>query len=455
MILKFLIDLIARFGQLLTNAGWPLGLVRLTTTLAVLCCVALFVWGLYWLVRVVLSKIVRAIANKYQNRIGDILVGRHVIRHTSYLLICIIFNTAIPSIFAEFPAWIAPLQKLLAIATLWFVVRILTGLLWCIVDYQAVRQQNKQRSFKGLVQFANIIVYFLGAIILLSILLNKSPLVFIGGLGAASAVLMLIFKDSILGLVAGVQLSYNDIVRIGDWITMSKFNADGTVVDITLTTVKVQNFDLTITTIPAYNLISDSVVNWRSMSDSKHRRIQRAINIDITGIRFCEPAFLTHLAQEEALAAFMSPYMPLQGRTAASAGADAAETASGADADAPIPLAPDAVRLPHGGLTNIYLFRKYIEFYLRHHPNIENAPGYTLMVRQQPMEDYGLPIQIYCFTRTSEWVTYEAVQSDVFDHLLAMAPVFGLAVFERTAQPDTRTDANGLPTIDAPAGSGV
>lgn len=438
MILKFLIDLIARFGQLLTNAGWPLGLVRLTTTLAVLCCVALFVWGLYWLVRVVLSKIVRAVANKYQNRIGDILVGRHVIRHTSYLLICIIFNAAIPSIFDEFPGWITPLQKLLAIATLWFVVRILTGILWCIVDYQAVRQQNKQRSIKGLVQFANIIVYFLGAIILLSILLNKSPLVFIGGLGAASAVLMLIFKDSILGLVAGVQLSYNDIVRIGDWITMSKFNADGTVVDITLTTVKVQNFDLTITTIPAYNLISDSVVNWRSMSDSKHRRIQRAINIDITGIRFCEPAFLAHLAQEEALAAFMSPYMHLPERAA-----------EGAEA------APDAVRLPHGGLTNVYLFRKYIEFYLRRHPNIESAPSYTLMVRQQPMEDYGLPIQIYCFTRTSEWVTYEAVQSDVFDHLLAMAPVFGLAVFERTAQPDTRTDANGLPTIDAPAGSGV
>lgn len=443
MILKFLIELIARFGQFLTEAGWRPGIVRIATTLAVLCCVALFTWGLYWLVRVVLSKIVRAIAAKYKNRLGDILINRRVIHRASYLFICIVFHVSIPSIFEEFPGWIAPLQKLLAAGILWFAVRIVVGILWCIVDYQAGRQQNKQRSFKGLVQFATIAVYFLGAIILLSILLNKSPLVFIGGLGAASAVLMLIFKDSILGLVAGVQLSYNDIVRIGDWITMSKFNADGTVVDITLTTVKVQNFDLTITTIPAYNLISDSVVNWRSMSDAKHRRIQRAINIDITGIRFCEPAFLAHLAQEEALAAFMNPYMSLMEREKSTTGAE------------PTPLAPDAVRLPHGGLTNIYLYRKYIEFYLRRHPNIENAPGYTLMVRQMAMEDYGLPIQIYCFTRTSEWVTYEAIQSDVFDHLLAMAPVFGLAVFERTAQPDTRIDEAGLPTIDAPAGSGV
>ncbi|MDE7091032.1 MAG: mechanosensitive ion channel family protein, partial [Bacteroidales bacterium] len=354
----------------------------------------------------------------------DIIIRQHVIRRISYLIICIIFYNAVPGIFDEFQGWIKPLQKLLAIGTLWYAVRIIVGLLWCVVDYQATYQSDKQRSFKGLIQFATIIVYFLGAIILLSILLNKSPLVFIGGLGAASAVLMLIFRDSILGLVAGVQLAYNDIVRIGDWITMAKFNADGTVVDITLTTVKVQNFDLTVTTIPAYNLISDSVVNWRSMSDSKHRRIQRAFNIDMTGIRFCEPDFIAHLAQIEALADFMKPY-------------------------AAVATAEAGTVLPHGGLTNVFLFRKYIEFYLRHHPNIENADGYTLMVRQLAMDDFGLPIQIYCFTRTSEWLTYEAIQADVFDHLLAMAPVFGLAVFERTAQVDARLGAPALPTIDA------
>lgn len=264
---------------------------------------------------------------------------------------------------------------------------------------------------------------------------------------------MLIFKDSILGLVAGVQLSYNDIIRIGDWITMSKFNADGTVIDITLTTVKVQNFDLTVTTIPAYNLISDSVVNWRSMSDSGHRRIQRAFNLDITGIRFCTPAFLIHLSQEEALATFMKPYAEAAARTETLL-TETAETTTHAavtTAAAPEDVRPaTATHMPYGGMTNAFLFRKYIEFYLRHNPNIENAADYTLMVRQLAMEDYGLPIQIYCFTRTSEWVTYEAIQADVFDHLLAMAPVFGLSVFERTAQSDARLDEAGLPVIDGP-----
>lgn len=425
MMLKYLISLVARFGDMLSAAGWRSGLVRATTTLAVLVCVGLVAWGLYLLVRVILSKIVRVIAARHRNRIGEILIKRHVIRYTSYLVLCLVSNAAVPYAFEDFPAWIPFLQRLLNVGVLWFAVRIITGSLWCVVDYQASGAQSRPRSYKGLVQFANIVVYFLGGIILLSILLNKSPLVFIGGLGAASAVLMLIFKDSILGLVAGAQLSYNDIVRIGDWITMSKFGADGTVIDITLTTVKVQNFDLTVTTIPAYNLISDSVVNWRSMSDSKHRRIQRSFNVDITGIRFCEPEFIEHLAAQETIAAFMAPYRHVAEQE-------------------------KAEKLPHGGITNVFLFRRYIEFYLRHHPDVENMPGYTLMVRQMAINDYGLPIQVYCFSRTSDWVAYEAIQADLFDHILAMAPVFGLAVFERRAQADARIEKAGLPTIGKP-----
>lgn len=417
MLFKEVIDLISRFGNLLSDAGWRPGLVRATTTLAVLVCIGLAAWGVYLLVRVLLSKIVRGIASRHKSRIGEILLGRHVIRYSSYMIVCIIAHAAVPYAFEGFPAWIVPLRKLLGIGILWFSVRIVTGALWCIVDYQDGRMHNRRRSYKGLVQFAAIVVYFLGAIVLLSILLNKSPLVFIGGLGAASAVLMLIFKDSILGLVAGAQLSYNDIVRIGDWITMSKFGADGTVIDITLTTVKVQNFDLTITTIPAYNLISDSVVNWRNMSDSKHRRIQRSFNIDFTSIRFCDKSFLEHLSQVEMLAAFMKPYQHLL------TGKEAENSVS---------------KPPYGGLANVFLFRRYVEFYLRHHPDIETDGKYTLMVRQLAMTDTGLPIQVYCFARTSDWVAYETIQADVFDHLLAVAPVFGLAVFERTAQPDLR-----------------
>ena len=424
MILKYLIGLVSRFGLMLTEAGWKPAFVRVATTLAVLICVGLAAWAVYFLVRVILSKIVRVIAARHKNRIGEILVHRHVIRYTSYLILCLVFNAVVPYVFEEVPAWIPFLQKLLSIGVLWFAVRIVTGSLWCIVDYQAGNPQGRPRSYKGLVQFAAIVVYFLGGIILLSILLNKSPLVFIGGLGAASAVLMLIFKDSILGLVAGAQLSYNDIVRIGDWITMSKFGADGTVIDITLTTVKVQNFDLTVTTIPAYNLISDSVVNWRSMSDSKHRRIQRSFNIDMTGIRFCEPGFVEHLAAVEYLAEFIEPYRAGEGRQA---------------------------EQPKGGLTNVFLFRRYIEFYLRNHPAIESKEDYTLMVRQLSISDSGLPIQVYCFTRTSEWKEYETIQAELFDHILAMAPVFGLSVFERSAQVDARAGKMNVPTLGNPA----
>ncbi len=432
MILKSFIDLIARLGQSLAEAGWHTGAVRFVSTLAILLCVVLFAWGLYWLTRAILSRVLRMVSSRYKNKVGELLLRRHVVRYTSYLVLCLIFNAAVPAIFEEFPAWIGPLRKLLVAGILFFLVRVITGILWCMVDYQSEYGQNRQRSFKGVVQFATIILYFLGGIVFLSILLDKSPLVFIGGLGAASAVLMLIFKDSILGLVAGAQLSYNDIVRIGDWITMSKFGADGTVIDITLTTVKVRNFDLTITTIPAYNLISDSVQNWRSMSDSGHRRIQRALNIDVTTIRFCTPDFFEALGKARALEAFIKPYLAtVNAGQAKSEGEDS--------------------RKPFGGLTNVFLFRRYVEFYLRHHPQIETDPKYTLMVRQLAMSDYGLPIQVYCFTRTSVWVSYESVQADVFDHLLAMAPVFGLAVFERTAQTDLRSQGV-LPLIGKPDG---
>lgn len=414
MVLKFFIDLIARFGQMLSDAGWQVGMVRLTTTLCVLLCLCLFAWGLYWLTRLVFSRVVCVLATKYKNKLGDILLRRHVVRSTSYMLFCVIFCLVVPSVFDEFPGWIIPLRKLLAIGVLFFLIRAVTGVLWSVVDYQAEYGQNRQRSFKGIVQFVTIILYFVGGIILLSILLEKSPLVFIGGLGAASAVLMLIFRDSILGLVAGAQLSYNDIVRIGDWISMPKFGADGIVTDITLTTVKVQNFDLTITTIPAYNLISDSVQNWRNMSELQHRRIQRSFNVDVTSIRFCEQDYLQRLAQNPALAGFMKPY---------------AES-------------PCRIELPNGGLTNVYLFRKYLEFYLSNHPDIDQQtePEYTFMVRQLAMADSGLPIQLYCFTRTSEWAAYEKIQAEIFDHLLAMAPVFDIGIFERTTQQDHRID---------------
>jgi miniconductance mechanosensitive channel len=220
-------------------------------------------------------------------------------------------------------------------------------------------------------------------------------MVFIGSLSALSAVLMLIFKDILLGFVAGIRLSSNDMVRIGDWITMQKFGADGNVIDITLTVVKVRNFDNTIVTIPAYNLISESVVNWRGMQDSGMRRIQRAIYIDSTAI------FLLNEKNTENINKIF--------------------------------LKDIENKMPE---TNIGLFRLYISWYLRQRSDI--AKNNTLMVRQTDIKDTGIPLEIYCFTNTVVWEEYERVQTEIFEHLLATVPVFGLRIYERSGQKDER-----------------
>ncbi|MEG2665542.1 MAG: mechanosensitive ion channel, partial [Bacteroidales bacterium] len=299
-------------------------------------------------------------------------------------------------------------------------MKIVVAIMWVVVDYQEQKVGVRTKSIKGLVQFMAIIVYFLGSIVLISIIVSKSPLVFIGGLSAISAVLMLVFKDSILGLVAGVQLSNNDMVRIGDWITMSKYNADGTVMDITLTTVKVQNFDLTITTIPTYNLITDSVTNWRGMQEAGGRRIQRSIYIDITTIHFCTEEMLLRFSKVDLLKNYIQEKNAEIKADNTQQGYETFENLNGRS------------------LTNIGVFRKYVELYLKNHPRVSKLPGLTLLVRQQAADEVGMPIQIYCFLNTTDWLVYEEIQSDIFDHLLAAIPFFDLSVYERTAQVDNR-----------------
>ena len=295
---------------------------------------------------------------------------------------------------------------------MYFFLRALTGVIWTIFDIRQATIVNKTVAMKGLIQFITVIVYFIGGIVAVAILANKQPLAFIGGLSAASAVLMLVFKDSIVGLVAGVQISLNDMVRIGDWITMPSQGVDGNVTDISLTTVKVQNFDLTIISMPTAALISQSVQNWRGLQISGGRRIQRSIYVDFTSISFCDEAMLEKFGQIDLLHDSIEA-----GKT----GKNAAGT---------------AVR---AGLTNVDVFMRYTEAYLRNHPRIHHEADFTLLVRQLPAGDEGLPIQVYCFTVTPEWLAYEAIASEVMSHLLAMLPFFGLRVYQRSAHPDTRS----------------
>lgn len=249
----------------------------------------------------------------------------------------------------------------------------------------------------------NLVSIFIGIIIIISILIDKNAGSILAGLGASAAILMLIFKDSILGLVAGVQLSANDMLRPGDWITMSKYGADGTVIEVSLTTVKVQNFDKTITTIPPYILVSDSFQNWRGMQESKGRRIKRSINIDLTSIRFYTPDELERIEKAGLL--------------------------EGIEYDKEKPV------------VNLYLLRQYILNYLKNHKRIHKT--YALLVRQMQPTPEGLPLEIYCFTDTPVWPEYEAIQSEIFDYILAIIPMFGLRVYQRPAG----SDLNSTPRV--------
>jgi miniconductance mechanosensitive channel len=273
----------------------------------------------------------------------------------------------------------------------------------------------KTRPIKGYLQVVKIVMFVLGGVVILATLMNRSPLFFLGGIGAMTAVLLIVFKDTILSLVASVQLTGNDMVRIGDWIEMPKYNADGDVIDMALHTVKIQNWDNTISSVPTSKFIDDSFKNWRGMSESGARRIKRSVAIDKSTIRFLTDAEIERLKgfvrlreyfqqKEDELAAYN------------------------------LSIGEDAGEVNRRRLTNVGTFRTYIVEYLRHHPKIHQ--NQTLLVRQLAPGPHGLPIEIYAFTNDTAWVAYEDIQSDIFDHIIAILPEFGLRLFQHPTGED-------------------
>lgn len=270
---------------------------------------------------------------------------------------------------------------------------------------------------KSFIQALKLVINLAGIIFVLSAVLGKSPIVLFSGLGAVTAILLLIFKDAILGLVAGFQLSVNNMVMVGDWIEMPARGADGDVIDVSLTTVKVQNWDKTITTIPTYALISDSFKNWRGMSDAGGRRIKRALQIDMRTIQFADEQLLERFKQIRLL----RPYLEAKLEEIQKHNSD---------------IADDLGELINGRrLTNIGTFRAYCLAYLRNHPKIHHE-GMTLLVRQLAPKEFGLPIEIYAFANDTAWANYEAIQADIFDHLLSILPEFKLSAFQSPSGAD-------------------
>lgn len=272
---------------------------------------------------------------------------------------------------------------------------------------------------KGVVQVIKIAVFFLTGLFVIATILQQKIAVLLSGLGALSAVLMLIFKDSVLGFVAGLQLIANRMVSKGDWIEMPKYGADGDVVDIALTTVKVQNWDKTITTIPTYALISESFKNWRGMKESGGRRIKRTINLDLSSIKFCDQKMLDQFSKIQYIAEYIQQKQEE---------VDQYNLANEVD----------SVSLVNGRrLTNVGTFRAYAESYLRNHPDIHQ--GMTFLVRHRQPTEHGLPIELYVFSSDQVWANYESIQADIFDHLLSVIPEFNLRVFQAPSSSDFRS----------------
>ncbi|MCH7565052.1 MAG: mechanosensitive ion channel [Gemmatimonadetes bacterium] len=304
----------------------------------------------------------------------------------------------------------------------WMVVALATaagGLLAALNDiYTESYSEATNRPIKGYLQVISLFLYVAAGVVVVSILAARSPVVFLSGLGALTAVLMLVFRDTILSLVASVQIMSNDMIRIGDWVEMPQANADGDVIDIALHTVKIQNWDKTISAIPTHKFISESFKNWRGMSESGGRRISRAIHLDMDSIHFLSDEEVARFSRFE----FLHDY--LQAKREELAVANDREIAAK-------DVLPDQRRL-----TNVGTFRAYVLHYLRSHPKVNQ--GMTLLVRQRPPGPQGLPMQIYCFSNDTAWANYEELQADIFDHLIASLSEFGLRVFQEPTGGDLR-----------------
>jgi miniconductance mechanosensitive channel len=348
----------------------------------------------------------------------NIFLERAVI-HRLFLLIpfILIYNSAF-----LFEGFEDVFRKILSTFLLILIISILSSALNAINDIYTKFEISKERPIKGFLQVIKIILFIIMGIVILANLLGKSPLIYLSGLGAMAAVFSFIFKDSILGLVAGMLLSLNDMLRIGDWIEMPKYGADGDVIDVTMNTVKVQNFDRTITTIPAYALISDSFKNWRGMQETGGRRIKRAIHIDTSSIEFCSQEML----QKYKRIHLLTEYIEAKEKDVA-----LYNTSNHIDT---------SLLVNGRHLTNIGTFRIYIANYLKHHPKIHQ--GLIQIVRQLPPSENGLPLEIYAFTNDINWVNYEGIQADIFDHILAVAKEFDLDIFQNPTGQDIRNIGN-------------
>ena len=407
-------------NQKLINWGATPELADTLDNLCILLLIIALALSVDYICRYIILGAFKRVAKKTTNQLDDLIIDRKIINKLMHIVPSIMIYTMLPLAYTstESASTLIILQKICQLYIIAVSLNFINSLLNLGVELFHRNEKFKDKPLKGFVQVVQVILFSVGLILLISILINESPSTIFAGLGASAAILILVFKDTILGFVAGIQLSANDMLRVGDWISMPKFGADGTVIEITLNTVKVKNFDNTITTIPPYALISDSFQNWRGMSESPGRRIKRSINLDMNSVKFCTPEMLDKYRKISLLTSYIE------------------ETDQKLQTYNQTNQIDNTIMVNGRRQTNLGVFRAYLQCYLESLPEVSKE--LNCMVRHLQPTEKGIPMELYFFSSIKDWVSYETIQADVFDHILAVIPEFDLQIFQELSGRDIR-----------------
>ena len=405
--------MIEKYIEILKNLNLKMGLnaglsTTIAETIATLSLVILSM-GIFFLIKFILKKTVYKIIQLSTNKYDDLLLKNKVIGRMCLLIPALIIGALLNNVLPDFPETAAFLMKLVNIIEILICTMIISSFVSTGEDLYNMHEMAKIKPITGLVQVTRIVLYIICVLVIIAFVLGTKIGNILISLGTMSAIIILVFQDTIKGFVGGIQLSVNDMLRIGDWIVMGP--ADGNVLEINLTTVKVQNWDNTITTIPTYQLVSSPFTNWRGMSESGGRRIARSINIDVNTIRYCTPEMLEKYKHYGLVKDYITQKEADIFEYNKANGIDTSEIMNGRQQ------------------TNLGIFRAYIKAYLNNNPKLNH--NLTLMVRQMQPTEFGVPLQLYAFSSDKQWVKYEEIQSDIFDHIISAAPMFDLKIYQK------------------------
>ncbi|MBI9068222.1 MAG: mechanosensitive ion channel [Salinivirgaceae bacterium] len=403
-------QLVKTFQNWLSEFGFSVQITDLIKIFSLLVIIAITSLIVDLIAKKVIMSTISRIVTKTKNKWDDIILKQKVFNRLAHFAPALVIHYTINLALGNYPKLVEFIHMSIYIYMTIIAVMVITSFLKALHEIYLHTPISANRPIKGYIQLVNIFVIFIALILVISFVTGSSPNKLLTGLGAMAAVLMLVFKDTILGLVASIQLTANKMVNIGDWVSMPSKGADGTVLEITLNTVKIQNWDKTISTIPTYMLVSDSFANWKGMEESGGRRIKRSVNIDMRSVKFCSPEMLEKFMKINYLQEYIE-----------------SKTKELEDYNAKNSI-NNSVLVNGRRLTNIGVFRKYVEMYLKNNSHIHNEM--TFLVRHLQPSDKGIPMEIYVFSKDQAWANYESVQADIFDHILAVIPEFELRVFQ-------------------------